>query len=49
MLVMLARATGLPLDEAALARIDACDDGPTLERWTLRVPTAKSAEEVFEG
>jgi len=49
MLVMLARAAGLPLDEAALARIDACDDGPTLERWTLRVPTAKSADELFEG
>jgi|GEM_PF-1039574 len=47
-LTMLVRAVGLPLDEAALARIDACDDGATLQRWTLRVPSAKSVAELFE-
>lgn len=49
MLLMLARAVGLALDEAALARIEACDDVTTLERWTLRVPSAKSAAALFEA
>lgn len=31
-----------------LARIEACDDVLTLERWTLRVPAAKSPAALFE-
>ena len=48
-LLMLARVVGLALDEAALARVEACDDGATLQAWTLRVATAKTASELFEG
>ncbi len=47
-LVKLARAAGLALDEATRARIEACEDMETLERWTLKVPGAGTVGEVFD-
>jgi hypothetical protein len=49
MLVELARAAGLPLDEGDLARIHACEDVATLQRWALRVVGAKQAADLFVG
>jgi hypothetical protein len=46
-LVKLCQATGLALDESDLARIQACDDVAALDGWTLRVPGAKRAADMF--
>jgi hypothetical protein len=46
---MLARAAGLALDDAALARIEACDDAAQLERWALCAASAKTAAELLDG
>jgi hypothetical protein len=47
-LVSLCRAARLALDEGDVARIEACDDAATLNRWILRVPGAKRAADVLE-
>lgn len=47
-LVALARASGLALGAGDLARIEACDEAETLQRWILRVAQAKEAGDVFE-
>jgi hypothetical protein len=36
----------LPCPDAVRARIDACDDPDTFQRWLSRAFTARSAEEV---
>jgi len=43
------RARGIPCPEGAEARLMACDDLPTLQRWLLRATSAGTASEVFEG
>ncbi|MFO0592647.1 MAG: PD-(D/E)XK nuclease family transposase [Polyangiaceae bacterium] len=48
MLFKLARALGIVFGPQDLARIEACDDLVVLSRWMERVPTAKSAADVFE-
>lgn len=40
-------ARGIPVTEANRARILACTDIPTLDRWVERAATAKTAEEVL--
>jgi hypothetical protein len=40
-------ARGLPLDEAARARIDGCDDVAVLNGWLHRAATAAQLDEVF--
>lgn len=42
-------ARGLPLDEAARARIDGCDDVAVLNGWLHRAATAAQLDEVFGG
>jgi hypothetical protein len=46
-LVMQAQQVGLSLGEAELARIEACEDLATLDRWLSRVHQVKSAGELF--
>ena len=45
----LLEARGLPCPEEARARVEACDDPATLQRWILRAATASSAEEALSG
>jgi len=40
-------ARGIAVSAEARARIDACQDSATLERWIVRAATAASVEEVF--
>lgn len=40
-------ARGLPLTAEARARLEACRDPATLDRWIIRAATAASAEDVF--
>lgn len=47
-LTKLARASGLALSEADVARIEACTDAETLERWILRAPGAKQVSDVLD-
>lgn len=48
MLFALAQASGLALDAEAKARIEGCQDVDVLRRWTLRVPRATWAGDVFD-
>jgi hypothetical protein len=41
-------ARGLELDRATEARLEACTDLETLERWTARAATATTTAEIFE-
>ena len=45
----LLEARGLPCPEEARARVAACDDPATLQRWILRAATASSAEDAISG
>jgi len=40
-------ARGLSVTEVARARIGACEDAATLDRWIARAATASSLEDVF--
>jgi len=42
-----ARGDGIPLAEGESARIQACTDAETLERWTENVIGAKTAADVL--
>ena len=46
-LMKLCEATRLTLDDADLARIEACDDLAILDRWAMRAPGAKHAADLF--
>ncbi|MEU2678580.1 hypothetical protein B046DRAFT_06927 [Streptomyces sp. LamerLS-316] len=47
-LLFLAQA-GVDVSDEARERITTCGDLDTLNRWLLRAPTARSAEDVFAG
>ena len=47
-LLAVAEARSLLVTPAARARILACDDVPTLDRWIVRAVKASSLESVFE-
>lgn len=47
-LLTLLRVRGLPISDAARARIEGCDDAELLNRWVARAATAASVDEVFE-
>ncbi|MFJ6437210.1 hypothetical protein [Streptomyces sp. NPDC091416] len=47
-LLFLAQA-GIDVPDEARERITTCRDIDTLNRWLLRAPTARSAEDVFAG
>jgi predicted transposase/invertase (TIGR01784 family) len=38
---------GIAVDHAVRARVEACKDAATLDRWIVRAVTAASAEEIF--
>lgn len=40
-------ARGIKLSAALQARIEACNDIPTLDRWIAQAVSAASAEELF--
>ena len=40
-------ARGIPVGHEIRARIEACTDVETLDRWLVRAVTAASAEEIF--
>jgi predicted transposase/invertase (TIGR01784 family) len=40
-------ARSVPVSQEAHARIEACKDAPTLDRWLMRAVTAASAEEML--
>jgi hypothetical protein len=40
---------GLPCPEEVRARVAACEDPATLQRWILRAATASSAMEAIEA
>jgi predicted transposase/invertase (TIGR01784 family) len=42
-------ARGVPASDVARARIEACKDAATLDRWIARAATAASAEEVLSA
>ena len=46
-LVTVLRARQLPVDDATRARIEACTDSATLDRWIARAATAATVAEVF--
>lgn len=46
-LIALLEARGVPCPEPLRARITACDDAATLQRWILRAASASSAVEVL--
>jgi hypothetical protein len=46
-LVRQLRGSGIALDARDVARIEACDDPATLDRWLMRVPGAKRTGDVF--
>ncbi len=41
-------ARGIPVSDSARARIEACKDAPTLDRWIVRAATAASAKDVID-
>ena len=43
-----AQVMGIVFGPEDLARIEACEDPAVLNRWVERVPSAKSAEQIFE-
>jgi Uma2 family endonuclease len=45
----LLEARGVACPEDARARISACDDPATLQRWLLRATTARTTAEILEG
>lgn len=47
--IALFEARGIACPEEARARVAACDDPPTLQRWILRATTASSAEEALSA
>jgi PD-(D/E)XK nuclease family transposase len=40
-------ARGVPVGQEVRARIEACKDAATLDRWIIRAATASSAEDIF--
>lgn len=40
-------ARGIPVDAEARARIEACQDLATIDRWIVRAATAASVEDVL--
>ena len=44
---VLRRAQRLQVSSDVRARIEACEEGATLDRWIARATTAASAEEVI--
>jgi hypothetical protein len=42
-------ARGLPVSDDVRARIEACKDAATLDRWIVRAATAASADEILAG
>lgn len=45
--LILLRARGIAVSEEIGARIVACRDLPTIERWLLRAATVTSASDIF--
>ena len=47
-LLVVARTVGLVLEEGDRARIEACEEVATLDRWLARMPGAKRAADVLD-
>jgi hypothetical protein len=46
-LALVLEARGIALSEAGRARVDACSDIATLDRWVARAATVSSETELF--